>query len=522
MSPNFDGQKIQVDISAMSERRQSGILLHITSLPGPFGIGDLGSKAYEFADFLVASGQTLWQVLPVVPTGYGESPYASPSTFAGNVMLISPELLVRDGLLAQDDLAGVPAFPEEQVDFANVTAFKTALLHKAYARFLEGKSAILHADYEVYCRRHAAWLADYALFDAIKEANGGVEWTSWPRPLAMREPDAVAKFLEDNRAGVDARRFWQFLFERQWSALKRYCNQRGIRIFGDLPIYVAQDSADVWAQPELFHLDVDGKATVVAGVPPDYFSETGQRWGNPIYRWDRMEESGFDWWKRRMARILEQVDLVRLDHFRGFEAFWEVPASEATAVKGQWVKGPGAELFHALTEHLGPLPVIAENLGVITEGVTKLMKRFEYPGMAILEFAFDSGADNAFLPHNYEEDLVAYTGTHDNDTFAGWWMNTQSTQDAEVTARAITYCREYLEVTDDADVHWRAVRSLMGSVARIVVTPMQDLLGLGSEARVNTPGVAAGNWGWRMLPGAIQPEHTSRLKAMTDLFGRGA
>lgn len=504
----------------MTDRRQSGILLHITSLPGPYGIGDLGGAAYQFADFLAASGQTIWQVLPVVPTGYGESPYASPSTFAGNAMLISPDLLQQEGLLSAKDLADPPAFPADHADFASALAFKTELLQKAYKAFVAGDSKIVHGDYEVFCRKHASWLEAYALFDSIKSAQDGVEWTSWPRPLAMRDEAAIKAFVDAHRDEIDMRRFWQFLFDRQWSALKKYCNGRGIQIFGDLPIYVAQDSADVWSSPELFHLDEDGKATVVAGVPPDYFSETGQRWGNPIYRWERMEKSGFDWWKRRMARILDQVDLVRLDHFRGFEAYWEVPASEETAIKGRWVKGPGAELFHALTEHLGPLPVIAENLGVITEGVTNLMERFEYPGMAILEFAFDSGPENSFLPHNYRPDLVAYTGTHDNDTFCGWWNNTQSTQDADVTARALNYCRQYLEVTDDSQVHWRAIRSLMASVARIVVTPMQDVLGLGSEGRINTPGVAAGNWGWRLQAGAVKAEHAARLKALAEVYGR--
>ncbi|NNE70208.1 MAG: 4-alpha-glucanotransferase [Rhodothermales bacterium] len=504
----------------MNDRRQSGILLHITSLPGPYGIGDLGGSAFQFADFLAMSGQSIWQVLPVVPTGYGESPYASPSTFAGNAMLISPDLLKEDGLLEDGDLASVPAFPTDHVDFAHAMAFKTTLLEKAYRRFKADPDRVLAAAYEVFCQKHSGWLDAYALFDAIKSSQDGVEWTSWPRPLAMREEKAIAKFSEAHREEIDMRRFWQFLFDRQWSAIKTYCNGKGIQIFGDLPIYVAQDSADVWSSPELFHLDEDGRATVVAGVPPDYFSETGQRWGNPIYRWDRMEKSGFDWWKRRMARILEQVDLVRLDHFRGFEAFWEVPAAEETAINGQWVKGPGAELFHALTDHLGPLPVIAENLGVITEGVTQLMERFEYPGMAILEFAFDSGPDNSFLPHNYTPDLVAYTGTHDNDTFCGWWNDTQSTQDADVTARALDYCRRYLEVTDDGDVHWRAIRSLMASVARMVVTPMQDVLGIGSEGRINTPGVAAGNWGWRLAPGAVQEHHATRLKGLTELYGR--
>jgi 4-alpha-glucanotransferase len=504
----------------MTPKRNSGILLHLTSLPGPYGIGDFGTPAYQFADFLAESGQSIWQVLPVVPAGYGESPYASPSTFAGNPLLISPERMHADGLLTDADLADVPSFPADHVDFPAVTAFKGELLRKAYERFLAGRSALHPGDFEVFCRRHADWLDDYALFGTIKAEEGGVEWTDWAGPLAMRDEEALAAFRASHRAEIDMRRFWQFLFDRQWTALKAYCNERDIRIFGDLPIYVAQDSADVWSSPHLFHLDDGGRATVVAGVPPDYFSETGQRWGNPIYRWEAMERTGYDWWTRRMARILEQVDLVRMDHFRGFEAYWEVPASEETAVNGRWVKGPGAELFDALTQKLGPLPVIAENLGVITEGVTDLMTRFGYPGMAILEFAFDGGSDNIFLPHNYGVDLVAYTGTHDNDTFVGWWTDTQSTQDASAIEEGRRHCREYLDAGEGNDIHWKAIRSLMASVARTVVVPMQDVLGLGSEARLNTPGVAAGNWGWRLPPHPTAPATTKRLRSLTTLYGR--
>lgn len=509
-------------VGMMNSIRQSGILLHVTSLPGPFGIGDLGSAAYRFVDFLEAAGQTLWQVLPLVPVGYGYSPYSSPSTFAGSPLLISPEMLVRDGLLDASDLAEVPAFPAEWVDFARVIPYKQALLKRAYERFEASRPADLEAAFTTYRTQHAAWLEDYALYEALKAEHGGVEWMAWPRPLASREAKAMAKARRHHVRDIGMHAFWQFLFDRQWAALKRYANERGIGIFGDLPIYVAQDSADVWSRPELFHLDESGSGTVVAGVPPDYFSETGQRWGNPIYRWDVMEGNGYEWWIRRMARILEQVDLVRLDHFRGFEAYWEVPASEETAVKGRWVEGPGARLFTEMERALGTLPVVAENLGVITKGVTDLMERFDFPGMAILQFAFDSGPENEFLPHNFPHALVAYTGTHDNDTFVGWWTDTQSTQAAEVIEQAHRYCRAYLDLRpgEERDIAWAGIRALMASVADRVVIPLQDVLGYGGAARMNTPGKEAGNWGWRYAERALTPGHGARLRHLVELYGR--
>lgn len=503
----------------MSDRRASGLLLHITSLPGPYGTGDLGPEAYRFVDFLEASGQTYWQMLPVVPVGYGFSPYAAPSTFAGNPLFISPELLVRDGLLGDHE---IPAFPESHVDFGRVEAFKLGLLEQAHVRFRDTPDHPQQDAFRQFCAQHADWLDDYALFEALKRENDLREWTSWDRPHAMREPAAMQEARTRFAERIGMYRFWQFLFDQQWHRLKTYCNERGVRIFGDLPIYVAQDSADVWANRDLFHLDGDGMATVVSGVPPDYFSATGQRWGNPIYRWDRMKEADYEWWTARMARILELVDVVRLDHFRGFEAFWVIPSTEPTAVNGEWREGPGADLFHVLERRLGTLPLIAENLGVITQGVTDLMDTFGFPGMAILQFAFDSGPENEFLPHNYAEPLVAYTGTHDNDTFMGWWHHTQSTQGADVVAEAKSYARRYLDLDchpEDA-LHLRAVRSLMASVARIVVTPVQDVLGLGAEARMNTPGLDSGNWDWRMRSNALTDAHLEWLKDLTTLFGR--
>jgi 4-alpha-glucanotransferase len=506
----------------MDSTRQSGILLHVTSLPSPFGIGDLGPSAYRFADFLVEAGQTLWQVLPLVPVGHGYSPYSSPSTFAGSPLLISPERLVADGLLEPGDLLEVPDFPKEWVDFQRVIPYKEALLRRAFERFEAGLSSLAPSDFKAFCRRHADWLDDYALFEAVKAEMGGMEWTAWPRPIASREPSVLARSRKDHATAIRMFRFWQYLFDRQWKDLRAYCNRHGIRIFGDLPIYVAQDSADVWSNPDLFHLDESGQGTAVAGVPPDYFSETGQRWGNPIYRWGVMKRNGYAWWIRRMARILDQVDLVRLDHFRGFEAYWEVPATEETAVKGRWVKGPGAKLFKSMEAELGTLPVVAENLGVITKGVTDLMDRFGFPGMAILQFAFDSGPENEFLPHNYTRSLVAYTGTHDNDTFRGWWTDTRSTQEAAVIERAHQYCRAYLDLGpgEEGEIGWHAIRALMGSVAARVVIPLQDVLGYGGEARMNTPGEESGNWGWRFAEGAVRAAHARRLRHLAELYGR--
>lgn len=506
----------------MSHLRESGLLLHITSLPGRFGIGDLGPEAYRFADFLEAAGQTLWQVLPIVPVGYGYSPYASPSTFAGNPMFISPDLLVVDGLLSKGDLIDSPEFPDDRVDFQRVEPFKDRLLETAWRTFSAGGFPSLAEQFEAFRTQNAGWLESYALFQVLKAHHDLLEWTAWDERYAQRDPRAISAFRKKHAEEILKTQFQQYLFDRQWQRLKSYCNARSIRIFGDLPIYVAQDSADVWANPSLFHLDESGHATVVAGVPPDYFSATGQRWGNPIYRWDRMARTEYAWWTERMSRILDLVDLVRLDHFRGFEAFWQVPASEDTAMNGEWVKGPGADLFLALEKRLGRLPLVAENLGVITSGVTDLMDRFDLPGMAILQFAFDDDTANDFLPHNYSPRLVAYTGTHDNDTFTGWYRETRSTQDEDVIRRAKTYCREYLDMAEeDLDqLHWKAIRVLMASVAERVVTPVQDVLGLGVDARMNTPGEPDGNWAWRLEPDALGRGVRDRLRDLTRVFGR--
>lgn len=503
--------------------RSSGLLLHITSLPSPFGIGDLGPAAYRFADLLHKSKQRVWQVLPIVPAGYGHSPYASPSTFAGNPLLISPELLAKDGLLAPADLTVQTAFNQHHVDFEAVIPFKTRLLEHAFQNFEAGTSQIDVNDFEQFCNKEASWLDDYALFAVLKSLHEDGEWTDWNDALKRRDDKALAEIRTLHHTGIRLQKFLQFLFYKQWHDLKWYCNEKGIKIFGDLPIYVAHDSADVWANQDLFHLNEDGRQTVVAGVPPDYFSATGQRWGNPIYRWDVMASRNFDWWTQRFQSILNLVDYVRLDHFRGFEAFWQVPASEETAINGEWIEGPKHALFEALLARLGPLPVVAENLGVITPGVTSIMEAFEYPGMAILQFGFDGDPGSEFLPHNYQEQLVAYTGTHDNDTLIGWWFNDSSTQDESTKQRARQYASDYLELEglSKQELHWRFIRALFASVAKLSILPLQDVLGLDESARMNTPGTVGNqNWGWRFTFDMIPDGTFEKLRHLTEVYGR--
>lgn len=492
--------------------RSSGILLHPTSLPGKFGIGDLGPEAYRFADWLTEAGQTLWQMLPLGPTGYGDSPYQLFSAFAGNPLLISPEMLVRDGLLSAADLRHVPAFSESRVDFGDVISWKSKLLEQAYKNFsvVRQRTAFLE-----FCEREAQWLEPFALFMARKEDAGeALSWTDWPN-------DAHA--AERLQERVDAHRWMQFAFFRQYDELKHYCHQRNIRLMGDVPIYVAHDSSDVWQHPEEFQLDARGRPTAVAGVPPDYFSATGQLWGNPIYRWDKMEREGFAWWTKRLRASFQTFDLIRLDHFRGFEAYWEVPAGETTAVNGRWVKAPGIALFEAARKALGQLPIVAENLGVITTEVEVIRERFGFPGMAVLQFGFGNDPQAPdFRPHNYPRERVAYTGTHDNDTTLGWWQSSgtgDSTRTGEEVAREKQTALDYL-ATDGTEMNWTFIRMLMASVADTVVFPLQDVLGEGSVARMNTPGKAGGNWTWRFPPAALTSEHAARLNKLVRLYER--
>ena len=508
----------------MKLTRSSGILLHITSLPGQFGIGDLGPSAYHFADFLHNTHQTVWQILPVVPPGLGNSPYASPSTFAGNPLFISPELLKTDGYLLDEDLAELPDFDPHFVDFYRVSSFKYALLGKAYERFTTHATTTEKEAFDSFCSREAHWLDDYALFAVLKDNYDGAEWTNWEAPLRTREKKAIRLARKKHDYHIKKQRFWQYLFYNQWQRLKSYCNEKGILIFGDIPIYVAHDSCDVWSNPHLFHLDENLRQKVVAGVPPDYFSETGQRWGNPIYRWDLMRDNNYAWWTKRFEAALGLLDLVRLDHFRGFQAYWAVPSTEPTAINGEWIQGPGAHFFEVIEKKLDKLPVIAENLGFITEEVTDLMDRFGYPGMAILQFAFDSDSDAGFLPHNYREDLIAYTGTHDNDTIMGWWKNNNSTQNDELVARARKYAASYLKFdpADEQAIVWSFNRALMASVARLAIIPLQDLIGSGSETRMNTPGtLQPQNWAWRFSWDQLPETMPAKLTQLTDMYGRG-
>ncbi|MEL7168080.1 MAG: 4-alpha-glucanotransferase [Bacteroidota bacterium] len=508
----------------MSLPRSSGLLLHITSLPGRYGIGDFGPAAYAFADFLAEAGQRVWQVLPLVPPGYGASPYASPSTFALNPYLVSPDKLRDAGLLTDDDLADVPAFPDDHVDFGPVEHYKWDLLRRAHTHFLDGAGLPGYTadDLATFEALHADWLPEYALFAALKEAHGGVAWTDWEPACVRRDPDALAQARETHADAIRLHTFAQFVADAQWQALWSYCRQRSIRLLGDLPIYVAHDSADVWANQDLFLLNDDGQPTVVAGVPPDYFSETGQRWGNPIYRWDRMKRNGYGWWVQRMARAIKLMDLVRLDHFRGFEAYWQSPGDEDTAVNGEWIEGPGSDLFAMFEKQFGaPLPIIAEDLGIITPGVRAIMAEFDFPGMVVLQFGYDEGPNSEHLPHNYRRDHVAYTGTHDNDTIQGWNNNPEVTV-AEAEAKRIRdFACAYLGLPSTDHLHWASIRAVLTSVANLAVFPVQDLLGLGSETRINRPGSLGGiNWAWRLEEGALTEALAEQLHRMTAVTNR--
>lgn len=504
--------------------RCSGILAHVTSLPGRFGIGDFGPCAYEFADFLSAAGQKLWQVLPLNPTGYGDSPYQCFSAFAGNPMLISLELLRDQGVLRESDLAQAPAFAEDFVDYGPVIGFKMAILQRAAEAFFGDGSTAELAAFDNFCERTRGWLDDFALFMACKDAHHGVMWTKWDRQLRRREAGALAEFSRERAREVKAHKYWQFEFFRQWGKLKGYCRERAIRLMGDVPIYVAHDSADVWAHPELFYLDEEGVPTAVSGVPPDYFSATGQLWGNPIYRWELLAADGYSWWVERFRASLAMFDMVRLDHFRGFEAYWEVPDGETTAIHGRWVKGPGEKFLAAMQDALGDLPIVAENLGVITPEVEKLRHDFDLPGMSLLQFAFGNDPQGpSFRPHNYGRDLVAYTGGHDNDTTVGWWSSSgvgDSTRSAEDVRKEHEFARAYLNFHDDSEINWVMIRAVLGSVADVAIVPLQDVLGLGSSARMNLPGTVSGNWKWRYRAGSLTGELSARLRGLVTLYDR--
>ena len=522
----------------INKKRLSGVLLHPTSFPGPYGIGDLGPEAYKFVDFLVASGQSLWQVLPLGPTGYGDSPYACYSAFAGNTLLVSPERLVNEGLLdsafplrplrlgGEQDLThrrdAEDAEVTQRINFGEVHQHKEQVLRNAYESYTKTTDTSLRSAFETFAQQHAKWLEDYALFRALKDAHGGVAWNEWEPALVRRTPAALERARDELREEVEAHMFYQFLFFRQWFALKAYANERGIQVVGDLPIFVAQDSADVWTNPDQFKLDKNGKPIVVAGVPPDYFSSTGQLWGNPLYNWERMLADGFKWWIERVRATLTVVDIARVDHFRGFAACWEIPGGDKTAERGQWVEAPGKELFTAIRKTLGELPIIAEDLGVITPDVVALREEFGFPGMRILQFGFGGDSKNIDLPHNYVPNVVAYTGTHDNDTTVGWFQSVAgegSTRTAEQIERERKFCMDYLN-TDGEEIQWDFIRSVLASVANTAIIPLQDLLGLGTEARMNLPNSTEGNWAWRYKPGALTDKIGTRLKQLSELYGR--
>ncbi len=482
----------------------------------------MGLEAYSFIDRLVDAGQTYWQILPLGPTGYGDSPYQCFSAFAGNTLLISPEKLVELEILKESDISQFPDLPSDRVNFGAVYEWKTALLAKAFERFHDSTDAGLHKKFGAFLHENAWWLDDFAAYRAIKKDREHKPWYEWPDALKFRDPSAINAEVNKLRSPVQAEKFYQFLFFEQWMALKKHAENVGIKIIGDIPIFVALDSVDVWCNQSKFKLNTDGSPKVVAGVPPDYFSTTGQLWGNPIYDWEAMKADDFHWWAARVAFALKTVDIVRIDHFRGFAAVWEVPGGDKTAENGAWVDVPGKELFSAIKRSLKHLPVIAEDLGVITPDVVGLRDAFGFPGMRILQYAFGGDAANQDLPHNYVRNCVAYTGTHDNDTVVGWW-NSQtgsgSTRAAEDISREQEFCLRYLN-TDGSEMHWDFIRAVWSSVADTVIVPMQDVLGLGSESRMNLPASNAGNWSWRMEKDALTGEIAAKLLELTDIYGR--
>ncbi len=491
--------------------RSAGILLHPTSLPGGFGIGEIGPSAFAFVDLLVESGQSLWQILPLGPTGYGDSPYACFSALAGNPMLIHLARLADEGDLDWQALRPASDFPEDRVDYGPVISFKNAMLQRAAQAFRQTAHGDRRSAFNHFCRENADWLEDFALFMALKDAHEGSVWNTWEPGLVRRHPDVLQTWRERLDDAIFAQRYYQFQFFRQWGALKDYANAQGIQIIGDIPIFVAYDSVDVWANPDRFRLDEDLLPTKVAGVPPDYFSPTGQLWGNPIYDWEAVARNDYDWWLRRFRQTLTVVDMVRLDHFRGFAAYWAIPAGEETAVNGEWEEGPGADFFETVRDALGELPIIAEDLGHITEDVLELREQFDLPGMSVLQFAFTIDASNPYLPHNVVPNTVIYTGTHDNDTSVGWYQSRE--------AEELEACHRYIGPTDEP-INWALIRLAYRSVADLAIVPLQDVLGLGAAARMNTPGKLGNNWSWRFREGAVSVSSRQQLYEMTLTYGR--
>jgi len=501
----------------MAFTRSSGILLHPSSLPGPYGIGDLGPQSYRFVDWLASTGCKLWQILPLGPTGYGDSPYQCFSAFAGNPYLLSPDELLADGLVTESDLDELKSLPASRVDFGLLIPKKLDLLQKAFSRFQANPGQLREA-FDYFCAENASWLDDFALFMALKEANGGGAWNGWPEALRSRKKTAMTKARKELAESVMRYSFYQFLFFRQWNKVRKYANEKGIQIIGDIPIFVAYDSADVWANPDLFFLDKSGNPTVVAGVPPDLFSATGQLWGNPLYNWEVHKKENYAWWLSRVNASLKFMDILRFDHFRGFAGYYEIPAEHKTAENGRWVPGPGKDLFRAVDKFLGDglvthetgLPIIAEDLGLVTPDVLELLAAFGLPGMKVLQFGF-TGPDNPFLPHNYVPNCVAYTGTHDNDTAMGWYASAPSHEK--------DFAHRYLGV-DGHDFAWDLIRTVWKSVAVFGIAPMQDVLSLGGEARMNFPSKLGGNWEWRMGENDLREDYAAGLRDLNWLSNR--
>lgn len=494
--------------------RGSGVLLHLTSLPSPFGVGDMGPWAYKFIDFLAKTKQSYWQILPLNPTnlGHGNSPYHSTSAFACNTLLISPELLLQDGLLDQEDLSHLDKFPEARVDYYKAKSSKEKLFHQAFEHFKRGKEP---HDYEEFCGKNAGWLEDYALFMALKENFGDRVWSDWPEAIRERKPADLQLIRNELHDVIEKEVFLQYLSFKQWHALKSYCNEKGIRVIGDMPIYVVHDSADVWVHPELFKLDNKKRPYAVAGVPPDYFSETGQLWGNPVYRWDVLKERGYDWWIQRLEYNFRLFDFVRIDHFRGFVSYWEVSADEKNAINGKWVEAPAEDFFGVILDKFPKAPIIAEDLGLITPDVWEVMDQFGFPGMKVLLFAFGEDlSTNPYVPHNHIKNCVVYTGTHDNNTVRGWF---EKEAKPEEKRRLAFYLGREIAAKE---VHWELVRLAMMSVANTTIIPMQDILGLGEQSRMNRPAKKDGNWKWRLLPDQLKPSLTKRLLETTEIYGR--
>lgn len=494
--------------------RSAGILAHITSLPCRFGVGDMGASAYQFVDFLSAAEQRLWQVLPLTPTGYGNSPYYSYSAMAGNHLLISPDKLKERGYLTESEIEQIPTFPDHRVDFSTIIPYKMGVFEKAFANFSTNASQKDKADFDTFCKNNASWLPDFALFVALKEGKyNGEPWDKWEKADRFREKKAMDAARKKYAHLIDLHTFLQYEFATEWSALRAYANSKGVAMVGDIPIFVAYDSADVWSKKDVFRLDDNARPTHVAGVPPDYFSATGQLWGNPHYNWTQMEKDGYAWWGDRFQKCMELYDVVRVDHFRGFEAFWEVPFGEATAMKGKWVEAPGQKLFKAMKKRFGDLPVIAEDLGLITPAVTALRKEFGMPGMKILQFGYESGdPTDAFLPHNYETDSVVYTGTHDNDTTLGWFRSCDDARKRNAL--------EYLRASSEQEVVWEMIRAAYLSTALYAIVPLQDILTLGTEFRMNFPGKADGNWEYRLLPNQLGEWHITMLSKLAKISNR--